>query len=158
MDQKYKFGGVIGCGDSYLEYFCLFKVLRLQENYMLLEQCVNVVAKVPPVVIDWRITKFQCAWSSDKKFVVSLRKKFSAFQFQFCRLLKQSLWLCIRYWACRYSFLLKSWGFLMIGMFRHIHFALQKSTNPLNSHFALQELCATVYYSITVNFWTFSRE
>ena len=29
MEQKLKFGGLIGCGDSYLFFFCHFNVFRL---------------------------------------------------------------------------------------------------------------------------------
>ena len=47
MDQKFVFGGSIGYGDSYLEFFfVLSKYLEYTQYYMLLlEQCGHIVVK-----------------------------------------------------------------------------------------------------------------
>ena len=46
-DQKFQFGAISGCGDSYLEsIFCPTKYLDyMQNNRMLLEQCNHIVEK-----------------------------------------------------------------------------------------------------------------
>ena len=43
------------------------------------------------------------AWSHDWTFPLPLRKTVSAFLFEICRLLKQYVLNCTRYWACRYK-------------------------------------------------------
>ena len=47
MDQKFKFDGTIGYGDSYLEFlFAISKYLDYTQYYMmLLEQCGHIVVK-----------------------------------------------------------------------------------------------------------------
>ena len=52
MDQKIKFGGITGYGDSYLSfYFVISKYLDYtQYCMMLLEQCGHIVARVQATV------------------------------------------------------------------------------------------------------------
>ena len=56
----------------------------------------------------------------------------------------------------------KALGFLSMGKFRDSHFVLQKSTNPQDKRFGVQEscseLCGTVGAWITMSFPTFFLE
>ena len=81
-DQKNKFGGSIGCGETYLEFLIHhFKVFSLHA-------IVHSVAE-PVQLHDWTRTKFMFTWSRDWTFLLPLRKTLSAFQFQLHRPLKE---------------------------------------------------------------------
>ena len=53
MDQKFKIGGTIGYGDSYLEFsFVISQYLDYKQYYMmLLEQCGHIVVKDLAIVV-----------------------------------------------------------------------------------------------------------
>ena len=80
------------------------------------------------------------AWSRDWVTLLHLLKILSFFHFQLCRHLKQYVMLCARHRACRYK-LYQELGVFLTGKFRCTHFVLQKSTNPQNKIFRVQEFC-----------------
>ena len=103
MDQKFKFGGTIGSGDSYLDsVFRYSKVFRL---HAILHDAAGAVrlhsGKGPGYfyMIGRTRTKFLLAWSRDWTIILSLRKNLSTLNFQFNRLLNQYVFDCNRYRA-----------------------------------------------------------
>ena len=143
MDQKFRYRGTIGYGDSYLEFlFRLFKVFRLYA--ILLDAAGGVRAqsgKAPGYCyMMGRIPK-----SSSHGHVTGLL---------FCLLVKlflPSISIFVNFWSSMSSIVLdidlayvifigKLW-LLLIGMFSDTHCALQKSTNPQSKQFGVQETC-----------------
>ena len=99
MDQKFKFGGTIGYGDSYLEF--LFRISNyldyMQYYMMLLEQCGHIVVKSYLLLHDWTRTKFKFAWSRAWTTLLPLRKTLSNYHFQLCQLSKPYVLHCTRH-------------------------------------------------------------
>ena len=101
MNQKLKFDGTIGYGDSYLEFILRhFKVCRL---HSILNDAAGAVRahSCRLLLHDWRRNKFMFAWPHDWATFSILRKTLSTFHFQLCRLLKQYVLHCFRYGVCR---------------------------------------------------------
>ena len=98
MDEKFKFGGTIGYGDSYLEFlFRHFKVFTLHAIFHDVAGVVRVQKwrRSRLLLLYWARTIIMFARSRDWTTFLPLRKTlFSAFHFQLCRLLKQCLALC----------------------------------------------------------------
>ena len=87
MDQKEKFGGTIGYGDSYLEF--LFRHFRIFRLHAILDDAAGAVlahnGKGPGFVLhDWTRTKIMFARSRDWITLLPLRKNLSALHFHFC--------------------------------------------------------------------------
>ena len=99
MDQKHKFGGTIGYGNSYLElFFRQFKIFRL--HAILHDAARSVWANRSRLLLhDQTRTKFIFARSRDWITLLPLRKNLSTLQFQFCWFLKQYVLHCTRYRA-----------------------------------------------------------
>ena len=102
VDQKFKFGGLIGYGNSCLDSVFLYsKVFRL---HAILHDAAGAVhshsGKGPGLLLyDRTRTKFMFAWSRDWTTLLPLRKNLSTLDFQLCRLLKQYVFDCTRYRA-----------------------------------------------------------
>ena len=102
MDQKFKFGGTIVYGDSYLDsVFRYSKVFRL---HAILHDAAGAVrahsGKGPWLLLhDWTRTKFLLDWSRDWTIILSLHKNPSTLHFQLNRLLNQYVFDCLRYRA-----------------------------------------------------------
>ena len=98
MDQKFKFGGTIGYGDSYLDsVFCYSKVIRLHAILHDAAGAMRVysgkgfgycylIGRGPNSCLLGHVT-----------IILSLRKNLSTLHFQFIRLLNQYVFDCIRY-------------------------------------------------------------
>ena len=128
LDQNFKFGGTIGCGDSYLEVtFCHSKVFRL---HVILYNDSGALRsqsdKVRVTVTDWTGTKFMFDWSRDP--LLLFRKTLSALHFQIFRLLKQYSCVVLDIELADRNLLSRE--FLLMGMFRDTQFVLQRCTNP----------------------------
>ena len=97
MDQKYKFGGIIGNEDSYLVF--LFRHFEKFRLHALLHDAARGVwarnGKVP--VHNWARPNLIVARSRDWINLLPLRKTLSALHFKLCRLLKQYVLHCTRY-------------------------------------------------------------
>ena len=98
MDQKIKFGGTIGYGDSYLDsVFRYSKVFRL---HAILHDTAGAVRLQTRILLhDSSRSKLLFAWSRDWTTILSLRKSLSTIHFQFIRFLNQYVFDCIRYRA-----------------------------------------------------------
>ena len=102
MNQKFPFGGLIGYGNSYLDYvFRYSKVFRL---HALLHIAAGAVrshsGKRPGYCYMIGGGPNSCLlWSRDWTIVLSLRKTLSTLHFQLCQLLKQYVFDCARYRA-----------------------------------------------------------
>ena len=105
MERKFRFGGTIGYGNSYLELsFVISNYLDYMQYYMmLLEQCGHIVVKSYLLLLDWTRTKFKFAWSRAWTTLLPLRKTLSNFHFQLCQLSKPYVLHCTRHWAGRYK-------------------------------------------------------
>ena len=116
MDQKFKFGGTIGYGDSYLEFlFRHSKYLDYTQYYMmLLKQCGHIVVKDLATVIWLDEAKFLLAWSCDLTTLLPLRKILSTVHLHLRRLLKQYFFDCISYRA-KGENIIKELGFFIDG-------------------------------------------
>ena len=90
IDQKFKIGGIIGYGDSYLEVlFCQFKVFRL---HSLLHDAAGAGTwwqKSWLMLHNSKRTNFMSAWSRDCTTLLPSSQTRSARHFQLCRRLKQ---------------------------------------------------------------------
>ena len=101
MDQKFKFGGLIGYGNSYLDsVFRYSKVFRL---HAILHDAAGAVrshsGKGPGYCYMIGRGPNLLAWSRDWTTFLPLRKTLSTLRFQLCRLLKQYVFDCARYRA-----------------------------------------------------------
>ena len=102
MDQKSKFGGLIGYGNSYLDsVFRYSKVFRLHAVSHDAAGAVRLHSSKRTwlLLYDWTRTKFLIAWSRDWTTLLPLRKNLSTLHFQLCRFLKQYVLDCARYRA-----------------------------------------------------------
>ena len=94
--QKFPFGGIIGYRISNFDsIICNYMQLYM----MLLELFEHIVVEVQATVKSLTRNKFMFAQSRDWTTPLPLRKSLSALHFQFCWLLKQSVFDCTRYRA-----------------------------------------------------------
>ena len=100
MDQKLKFGGLIGYGNSYLDsVFRYSKVFKLHAKLHDAAGAVRTHSATWLLLYDWTRTKFLLGWSRDWTTLLPLGKTLSTLHFQRCRLLKQYVFDCARYRA-----------------------------------------------------------
>ena len=98
MEQKFKFGGLIGYGNSHLDsVFRYSKVFRL--HAILHDTAGAVRAHSGKSCYCCMIGRGPNSWSRDWTVILSLRKSLSTLHFQLCRLLKQYVLHCTRYRA-----------------------------------------------------------
>ena len=164
MDQKFKLGGTIGYGDAYFEFIvCRSKVFRLRA---ILHDATGAVrahsGKGPGYCYMIGRGPNSCLLGLVTALVLPLRKTLSASHFQLCRLLKQYVLHCTRYWACRWK------RYLGVRIFQCwqisgivIWFSKKVQTHKARI-FGLRdtctELCGTVDVWITVSCQTFFLE
>ena len=91
MDQKFKFGGLIGYGNSYLD--SVFRYSNVFRLHAILHDAAGAVRaqsgkgqRTWLLLHDWTKTKFLLAWSRDWTTLLPLRKTLSTLHFQLCRL------------------------------------------------------------------------
>ena len=100
MDQKNKFGGTIGFGDSYLD--SVFRYSNVFRLHAVLHDAAGAVrlqtGKGPGYcyMIGRGLSSCLLGYVTGLLFC---RKNLSAFHFQLCRLLKQYVLTCARYWV-----------------------------------------------------------
>ena len=89
MDQKFKFGGLIVYGNSYLDsIFRYSKVFRIQTTCNITRCCwsssITYWQRTWLLLHDWTRTKRMFAWSRDWTTLLPLRKNHSSLHFQLC--------------------------------------------------------------------------
>ena len=161
LDQKCKFGGPIGYGDSYLEL--LFRSFKVFTLLPILHGAAGVVwahsGKGPGY----------CYMIARGPNSCLLGRATGLFFCLYVKFFLPSIINCVDFRNCMYSILsgqtealLRNWEFLLTSNLRDTHFVLQKSTNPQNKRFGAQkictELCGTVDVWITMSFQTFFLE
>ena len=128
IDQKVKFGGIIGYGDSFLEFlFRCFKVIRL---HAILNDAAGAVRSFTRKGRDYRYMVGRGPNSFFLGHVTGLL---------FClyvKLFPPSIFNSVNFWSSMSCVeldneladitLLMSWDFLLVAMFRDTHFVLQK--------------------------------
>ena len=102
MYQKFKFGGLIGYGSSYLD--SVFRYSKVFTLHAILHVCcwsssITYWQRTWLLLHDWTRTKFMFAWSRDWTTLLPLRINLSTLHFQLCWLLKQHVFDCARYTA-----------------------------------------------------------
>ena len=161
MDQKFKFGGTIGYGNSYSEI--LFRHFNLFRLHAMLHQAAGAVRAHSGIgpgccyMIRWG--PISCLLTHVTGLL--LRRTLFTLLFQLCRLFNHYVVHFTRYWVCRCSF----WGELgvfLTAKFRDTLFVQENITNPQNNRFGAQEtrmeMCKTVDIWITVSFQTLFLE
>ena len=164
MDQKFKFGGTIGSGDSYLEFlFRHFKVFRLHATLHDAAGAVRSQSGKPPGYC-YKVRRGPNSYLLGH--VTGLL---------FCLYVKLFLpfiFNSVVFWSSMSCVVLnselndnkffKNWEFFLMVTFRDTLFVLHKSRNPQNTRFGEQktctELCGTVDVWITVSSQTFFSE
>ena len=161
MDQKFKFGGNIGYGDSYLKFFFRrFKVFRLHTIVNYAAGAVRPHSGKSPgycYMIGWGPTSCllgHVTWLFFRLYVkLFLPSFFKSVDFcsrMSCIVLEVEL---------ANPKALKELKILLLGLFRKTLFILWKSRNPQNKHFGVQniclEMCGTVEVWILMSSKTF---
>ena len=103
MDQKYKFGGLIGWLWKFLFGLFISLLQSIQTKRNITRCCWNSSItywqRTWLLLHDWTRTKFMFAWSRDWTALLTLRKNLSTLHFQHCRFLKEYVLHCTRYRA-----------------------------------------------------------
>ena len=163
-DEKNKYGGTVGYGESYLEFFFVTsKYLDYMQYCMvMLEKCRHIVMEDLLFATCLQMDQIHVCLATWQDYSFAFTWNYFCLTFSSLSNLKQYVLHFIRYWASRYESFWGNWEFLFLAKIKDSNFVLHRSANPQNKRFPVQEtcveLCGAADVSITLSFPTFLLE